>query len=326
MKVLYFHPVGTSINVGDDITYLGSIELIKAAIGAHEIINYFAELESEYNEYLALQAVSQADLIVLSGTPWLWDMCHVSEKYNILKRILSFSNKPKIALGIGSSYPLNHYPITLPQIKDIWNMFNFISTRDPIASAALTDAGVESYNSFCTSAYAPIYNEAQWHLDTRPTVVYYDISTGIAKDVVRPWMQKAYNKFLLKVISQYNAKVITITEAEQETLSNIGIESFTPKTPQEVAVSLIGSQFVLSGRIHTAIPSAMQGIPTYIMPVDSRWLTTIPFGILPIFKENYSSDPRFASVTKPNLREQVVNEKEKIVSLITKALDKRLPL
>ena len=96
--------------------------------------------------------------VILIGTPWFWDGCQISEKYQWLEQQLDAHPGSRfIALGIVSCLSLGS-PIewllkgeTVEPCKRIWSRFKTITVRDPLAYEFLTAIGVESKLLPCPS-------------------------------------------------------------------------------------------------------------------------------------------------------------------------------
>lgn len=315
--ILYYHPVG-DYNIGDDITFAGAKELITKAIGNHHVKTAY----KEDSEEITPDIVEGIDALVLGGTPWLWDRDEESGKHKALNYLISLiPNIPKIALGIGSGYPITTIPIEGSGAADVWRKFSFIHTRDSLASSILQSSGINNTYSFCTSAYAPIYNNEISNNDKRPVVVYHTPNSGVAHSVLNKDFIDAYDFYMHRVIRRYNARVLAVEQHEADILKPHGIEVFVPKKISDVTEFLQGASFVLSGRVHIAIPAARIGIPTYIIPVDSRWLTTIPFGIIPIYEKQFKEADPYLLPFKPIDNSQLIEfESNKIVESICQYL------
>lgn len=315
-KVLYYHPL-RGPNLGDDVTFNGAVQLLEKAIGKHEITTYY----TENPENVPTDEVKKTDMLVLAGTPWLWDRCEESPKYQAFNKIVdAFKNKPKLALGIGNGYPLKYIPPENKDVAEVWKKFDFIATRDSIASGMLTSAGIDNLYTFCTSAYAPIYEKKGISIneESRPTVVFYDPAIGLAKSVLPVQFCEIYKDYMHRIIRKYNAKVMVISQEEKDGLLVHGIEAYLPKNIWDITDYLYGSRFVLSGRVHSAIPSAMLGIPTYIMPIDSRWYTTIPFGVVGLTEEMYYGDANLHSFRPIDFFATLAREKFKLIQLLSR--------
>lgn len=287
-NILYYHPVG-DFNVGDDITFYGGLEIMKLAIGNHNIYNFCTEdLNSITPENI--ETFKKCDALVLPGTPWIWNNCNLTPKYDVFKFILSFfEGKKKIALGIGSGFPLNYtYTESFEYLVEFWKDFDFISTRDVICSSALNKVGISSYSTLCTSAFYPYYKERTF-IDNKPTIIFYNPKTWGYESYLSEVYLDNYIKFQVDFINKYDPNILVLYDSEMSFINSLNKKCHKISSHQDVVSKLSNSSFVLSGRVHSAIPSRMMNIPTYILPIDSRWTTTINFGITPIinFETNY---------------------------------------
>ena len=93
-----------STNLGDTIIRFGIEVLLRDFFKRYNItINPYHFVFKNPSNYLENE---KFELIVICGTPWIWDKCEVSEKYY---HLVCFLNKHpesiKIALGIGSCFP-----------------------------------------------------------------------------------------------------------------------------------------------------------------------------------------------------------------------------
>lgn len=318
-NVLYYHPVGYS-NPGDDITYHGGLEIMKLSIGNHNIYNFCTEdLKSITSENIEI--FKKCDILVIPGTPWIWNNCNLTPKYDVLKFVLSFfKDKKKIALGIGSGFPLNYsYTETFNHLVEFWKDFDFISTRDFICSSVLNKAGIYSYSTFCTSVFYPYYKEKN-SSNNKPTLVFYNPKTwGHGRYLTEEYLDR-YVQFQIDFINKYNPNILVLDNSEMEFINNMGRECHKVSSHEDVVSKLSTSSFVVSGRIHSAIPARMMNIPAYILPVDSRWNTTINFGITPII--NFETNNLFpdSHIKLNNLKDISIKEANVISSMIKEKL------
>jgi hypothetical protein len=93
------------------------------------------------------QTPPAADCLVVCGTPWLFDRCAQSFKVNELARVCAAFDGRKIAVGIGSSYPLDMVPVL--DSADVWRGFDRIAVRDRLAQTLLAAHGITSDRLAC---------------------------------------------------------------------------------------------------------------------------------------------------------------------------------
>lgn len=298
LRVLYLHPYrGT--NLGDNFTLEGSKYLMTKAIGEHEIIMAdLAEVEGNPDIVFKKYRKIDIDIFVVSGTPWIWDCCTLSKKYQALKNLLEvYKNKKKIAMGIGSCYNVN-FSILNSQFNNpakielneslrlIWSQFDLIFTRDILAARILYRLGIKCFDEICTSSHLKHCIELPKETKKeKPSLIFYNPELGLSRKGLDKCFVEDYIFFQLRFIREYNPNIYTIEPMEYEWLTNQGILSERISDIKRLLEILNNSKFVLSGRIHSAIPSQMLGVETFLMPVDSRYLTAIKLGITPIFTQ-----------------------------------------
>lgn len=298
LKVLYFHPyLGT--NLGDIFTLEGSKYLMTKAIGPH--ISILADLqEVEANPELVFKKYKniEIDILVVSGTPWIWDDCTESKKYKALNNLISlYKDKPKIAMGIGSCYTVNFNVLNnqikskvkdnfRKELKKIWNKFDLIFTRDTLASKILYECDIKHYDEICTSSHLKKCIEIPKEKKLSPPVlIFYNPELGLSREGIDKYFIEDYIFFQLRFIREYQPIIYTIEPMEYEWLKNQGILSERITDIKKLLEVLNDAKFILSGRIHSAIPARMLGVEVYLMPVDSRYLTVTKLGIIPIFTQ-----------------------------------------
>lgn len=299
MKILYLHPT-TGTNLGDNLTFLGTKYLMEKVYGQHEVI--IAELGplQDNPELLSTYNKVEADIFVVSGTPWIWDHCEVSNKYKVLRYFINkFKNKLKIALGIGSCFPLGSNTIreyvthkeraTFRQnMSSTWGQFNVVITRDVIAAQTFKELGIDCLDTYCTSLHSlhnfnKIINKKR-NISNKPLLVFYNPGHGVSTASCDTYFIQDYLEYQYQYIKYYNPDIVTICPMDRDDLVNRGIQNVRWLESTEGLIdTLLNYKLVVSGRIHSAIPAQALGLSTYILPVDSRYLTATRVGVRPIF-------------------------------------------
>lgn len=298
MKVLYLHPYkGT--NLGDLFTLEGSKYLMTKAIGPHDMMMVdLSTVEGNPEVIFKKYGKEDIDILVVSGTPWIWDCCTSSKKYKALTNLLKlYKDKKKIALGIGSCYAINSAVLSqqimnkdkegfIKDLYNIWSQFDLLFTRDTMASKILEYAGVKHFDEICTSSHLKKCIEApNKGKETAPALIFYNPELGLSKESLDKYFVEDYIFFQLRFIKEYSPNIYTIEPMEYEWLKAHGIDSERITDINRLLEILNNSRFILSGRIHSAIPARMLGKDVFLMPVDSRYLTTTKLGIIPIFTQ-----------------------------------------
>lgn len=300
MRVAILHPT-RSFNLGDRIILLGVREILRAAFGEYDELVCDLRLAEDSKGYLD-SLNWNVDLFVLSGTPWIWDKCHQSRKYEVLQEIFSLlpGHTKKAALGIGSCFPLasNVFEVYLFQrdgegkweitrqhtrerLKEIFTEFDYVGTRDRLAFHILKAVGVEVFDSICPAAHIPRpivgYADA-----SRPLLVFINPFEGVSMESCDKIFLDDFIEFQKWFKETYNPVVVTMDPLDRDWCDGQGWEVKWLKTEDELAKAIFSSTFVVSARVHAAVPAAVWGKKTYIIPWDSRYLTAQRVGVTPI--------------------------------------------
>jgi hypothetical protein len=266
------------------------------------------------------------DIIVLTGTPWLWDLCTKSKKYQDLEEFLgTFKSKgPIIGLGLGSCYPLRFSQTVLNSIikerddlKKIYSQFDYISTRDSLAAFVLRSIGIKADFEVCPSFYAfQKIKHKKNNMDNENLLIFQDPAKSISREVLS---QEEVNQIIEWQVTQYRnriTKIICITFKDYETAVKIWPEEVELISDFEKYVNLISiSKKVISPRIHACIPAFSLGKEVEIVPIDTRALTAAACGIklnylnlvteLPLFETRLNPQDSYLRMIK-NIKSAIV--------------------
>jgi hypothetical protein len=64
----------------------------------------------------------------------------------------------------------------------------------------------------------------------------------------------------------------------------------------------------------------MLNIPTFIMPIDSRYLTSLSFGVVPIFEKAYNLEPNIYPFQPVCFSETLSRERNRLVDEIKNSI------
>lgn len=222
---------------------------------------------------------SRANALV--GTPWFWDACAGSDKYQWLRKLLDTS-PPLMAVGVGSCFPLGYdermildNPDQSQAVWSLWSRFTRISVRDEMAKRLLDGLGIPCTLLPCPSVFA---------VDTETLPPPIPGSTIYI--TTRPWGDDAgHSQFLDH-------------KAPDVTLFNYGYGKRTQGDVWPFLAHLAAYETIISERVHAVTPFA--GLRrTAVIPVDSRHLTSTNAGVA-----LYPSLSHPDSTLRPRWREQ----------------------
>jgi hypothetical protein len=322
MKVLYVHPAESG-NVGDQVILAGCRNIMRAVIGEHEEV--LCNLECGRDYIVETLKDVTCDIIVVSGTPWLWDMWEMSVKFQTLKACVElYPHAMKIGLGLGSCYPLDtgcltHYfydelkKPSVEAVQEIFSQFNYVTVRDEVAWHCFQYAGVPAHLQLCPSAFIEPFS--QWE-SSRPLLIFHDCKQGISGSGIDKWFADLFIEYQLRFMNLYNPLVLTATQVDNEWCMANKITSHLVDNLDFLLYFLGRAKFILSGRVHAAIPARLMGKRTWLLPCDTRYLTAVPFGVkivlpssgdLEMFEHDtsFSTLPPFINIERNSIIEKV---------------------
>ena len=309
MKIVLLHPV-KSTNTGDLVILKGAENLLKEAYG---------EVEFLYQDLDGGLKPQAADLFVVSGTPWFWEVCHRSEKYEKLKNVLELYPKAKkVGLGLGACYPLTTntfskyiYPDPaavkqgfgdwrlddIQRIQNRFEKFDLLITRDRVAQEVLKTAGLESHETVCPACFAFDVRQNKV-LDFKPLLIFQDPAKGVSKVACDKDFSEQYTSFQMALHEKFNMDIVTSSPVDCDWLRDVAelkseidrpYSSWMRNVPDLLGV-LESHNPIVSCRVHDAIPARMMGKLTYILPMDTRYLTAVKVGAMPMCTYGFSEE------------------------------------
>lgn len=263
--------IGPRLLPTDAMIYAGTKYLFdQAAIPIHQ---YETINDTEMED---IQVSSYPDLIVVLGTPWVWDKCWLSAKFqNAINFLRKFPNSKKIFFGIGSCLPIEATEEVREdliqnrnKLDELFTLADQIIVRDSLAEEILEHLSIQMLP--CPAFYA-INEESESSID--PVMIWYDPTIGISSV---NWQKdgKAFSKYCERFLDwyhQYNPRIYCINKQEQQSAIEIGLPK--PSIIQGVdraKLVLKNSNTVLSGRVHFAVPTYKVHSFVELVPVDTR--------------------------------------------------------
>jgi len=273
MKIILFRPQPDA-NLNDTFIEYGTKVILKEVLG-NSI--YF---QNVYFEPLNVETLPSHDLIVVCGTPWIWDQCTKSIKYQELMTLLNQSDKPKIGMGLGSCFPLEmnfkaklRIKSRVPNLDYVLGFFDYVFVRDKLAAKICKTMAKKAKLLCCPSVFAKEFINFLPLREKNDLVFFYAPQFGLSGGVLNNNFVKHYIDLQVDYARKYQAKVICINEDEFELANSIGLNVKLFKTPSELASELSGAKTLLSGRVHGCMFTVGACIPAALLPVDTRFLT-----------------------------------------------------
>ena len=323
-------------NCGDLLTYYGTKGILKSIYGNDVDILQFdiRRAIKEIDTYVLEFGWGDVDLIVLAGSPWLWNVCEESNKYKLLLDAMKrWPNAKCLGFGLGTCfshkcyhnirydmkdhYFFNHLP-RKKILNEIYSRFQYILVRDEFAKILLTRCGVKSNYSYDTSIYAYKYFTPKKNVGDKKILFFYDPSKGLSKDSLG-FTHEEYIDYQVDWAKKNNALVYYNAAEEGEALIKRGINYGKFTVDLEYLLHIFsGCDTMLTGRVHMGALGFLAGIKNIsVLPVDTRFLSVTKLGIKPVFigKEWVYDVPKIAD----NIWEDIKIEENKIIEDIKNA-------
>lgn len=278
--------IGAHTNATDGVIAEGIRNLLRKALGAFTEIPMFM-----YDHQEMTIEKHPADLIVVCGTPWLWDSFQDSIKYRNLRKVFAaHKNVPKIFLGIGTCVNLGcidsdilQRPAEVNGMKQLFKETTVI-VRDSLAYTRLSQARIKSTLLPCPAYFC--YDNFNFTTREENVMVWCDPRRTISQG---DWgNEKRYKGYCSKFVSFYEKhqpKVYCTSESEIPSAVKLGFPAPTVlRKVQDTLDIMARANNVLSGRVHCAIPAQAAGCSTELVPIDSRYLTFQKYTDLPNYE------------------------------------------
>ena len=335
-RALIIHP-NNDYNCGDQITFLGTKALLTKALGGSQNLDVvqfdIVRAERELDTYVSQFCWGGIDIVALAGSPWLWVGLESSSKYRLIYDALKrFPDAKKVALGIGSCVDEVVYTgmTTGPDrwfyntsarkdaIRDVFGQFDCVFTRDLFAQYLLELGGISSRLAYDTSAYAEYFIGSRENHGDKKLLWFYDPSKGVSANNLS-FDSEEYIDYQLAWAKENDADIYCNSDCDMSTLMERGVDGIFSVDLFHLSAKMTEYNEMLSGRIHMGVLGFMSNIPKItVLPVDSRFLTILRFGIDVHFIGKQWSYEKTESVR--NIRNDIAQEEKTIVLELQNAL------
>ena len=265
-------------NPGDTITDLGVRALMHRGFGLHHGVQVMLRDEVDVDQYV----LPPSDVLVVSGTPWLWDRFDESEKVRNLLLFLEGDNSTvRIALGIGSCY-LSGYgpgPEARAAVDKVFGSFDAVLCRDPLAwEIAHGSLGDRALLRPCPSVFAPHALGVVADPTEDLALVFVDPFHCFGSGYLDPEVQRRV-ALVQDDLLNAGAQALCMTDVDEQAYrARHGVPACASRHPQTILEFLGRFSRVVSGRVHGAVPARALGCTVDLLPLDSRALTATLVG------------------------------------------------
>lgn len=259
----------------DGVTIRGIKHLLGEAVGPYK--SHYLYLD-DHKEMVLPEKKEDYDALVVCGSPWIWHGFKRSWKWKNLKAIKNWYGAPKmLGMGLGSCFEVKEHEhkrlISNSDIKE-WNSvfdgLNFL--RDSVIGSL-----VDGKKAPCPSFYSCEFVDEPREYNT---VFLYCPEIGVSagtfdKSKLRQW----YHDFNYLVNNLVDKSLPTfyyvVLQEEKERWQKMGFtQAITVLHDENHTIDASKkASHVVSGRVHCAIPAAVQGAKVTLASVDTRFLT-----------------------------------------------------
>jgi hypothetical protein len=263
----------------DGMIHIGAQYEIKDMLGEHESI-HINLMDHKYQEKKDFLPDQKFDYIIQMGSPFIWDMMHISHKWKNFKTLIQTHPEAKIIfLAIGSCFNIGVEKVNVG--KDVIEVFknSKIYVRDRIAFNFLKHHDVKCELRPC-AAFRSLDKIEINHKAEGSAVVWYNPYKGVSSG----WWKRNNKEFenwkntYVNFVEMNNVKIayyVSNEEKDVEYLPNlIWIKLNSTK---DVINAIQSHNKFLSGRVHFAVPAYAAGRDVKLLQVDSRANTLYDF-------------------------------------------------
>lgn len=245
-----------------------------------EVLDGPVRFHNVFFEPLDSMELPEHNLLVLCGTPWIWDQCTKSAKYGDLVKVLSLSDAPKIAAGIGTCFPLGFDCNTIeqahtfmPGLENIFSAFSSITVRDKFAQKICELVKLRSNLLCCPAVFANEYLHPLTHKPDKDILFFYAPQFGLSRSILSEDFTRHYIDLQVDYATSNSAEVLCINPHEAQAVEKMGLKPDLLTSPEQVGERLLAARTLLSGRVHGCMFTAGLDISAALLPVDTRYMT-----------------------------------------------------
>jgi hypothetical protein len=263
-------------NPTDGVIVKGIKNLLSKAFKTHTH-DYLFLNDHKPMENNELYLNNKYDILIVCGTPWLWDSFQESQKYKNLLNIFELhKDSKKLFMGIGTCMNLGDINSKiLRRTREIEGMHKLfgrhkIITRDHLANELLINANIENELLPCPAYFAYDNNEKTSRFNN--IMIWCDPQKTISKD---DWKDKNklneyYNQYL-EFYKKYKPEVYCAFSEEILKAVEIGLpEPKVLKSWEETLEIMKNADKVISGRVHCAVPAISRNADVKLTALDTR--------------------------------------------------------
>ena len=286
-KIAVFVP--SSANIGDSVHHKGLEYILDKVFPKESFSRHYIIQGRNYYHYDILR--SDYSHIIIGGSPYIYGKFYETYKYGKEMRELLKVNKKavKILCGAGSHFP-EKYTVEdvieddarfLSELVDFYCDFDLIIVRDSLAKEIFDKAGLKAHLLPCPSVfifrkYSKIKAKARRDV---PVFIPKTASPSDMSPSILPPLKRCELEIIQqKVLERFSSLRVGIVYFEDFKFiqhlmgkKRVSIRKVIKFNSLLDLFNLLSrAKFVIAARVHSAIPASLLGIPSYLIPFDSR--------------------------------------------------------
>lgn len=276
--------VGADENNSTDGVIVQGIRYLLNRAYPNAILDYKMIEDINPQFYYSFNPATVYDMIVVCGTPWLWDSFQNSHKYqNLITCFKTHAGVKRLFLGIGSCLNIEDVgsnilkrPEEIEGIKQLFSNATVI-VRDSVASNILNHSGIEHAFLPCPAYFC--YGDKINVVTTFNNVLVFQnpLKSISAGNWAHPDKLNAYYGEMKHFHEVYNPLVVCANVQDMDKAKELFGEVTLLKTYKDTMDLMQGAKKVMSGRVHCAVPAIVSGADTQLMSLDTRYLVVAEF-------------------------------------------------
>lgn len=276
-----------SRNIGDCVHGKGSEYLLNRIFPKDEYCYHYIMQAVNYYNYEIFR--SDYSYIIIAGSPYLYENFYNTYKYGKEMHYLLKFNKQaiKIAFGIGSVFPI-YYKVHdvlkekkfTEEINKFYRNFDLIIVRDGLANEIFKRSGLKSIHLPCPSMFFfrhPNYRDTKLSAKRKkPLLVFANPYTVLPDKLASRKKKKELFQIqqnITKKMKYFDCGAVMFDDFD--VWKNLESDNYRKLIKFNSLLDLINmlkeATYLITSRLHSAIPASLLGIPSYLIPFDSRY-------------------------------------------------------
>lgn len=250
------------------------------------------------------------DYILLGGSPCLSPRFYEYYKYGVeIRRFFKWNKQAiKVLCGGGSNFS-EDYTIEdvykdkefASEVRKFYGDFDSLITRDHFAENVFKEAGLSAHCLPCPSMFIfkQYKNVKLKEKRELPLIIFGNpnaINPGLTTDKRKQEIIELQRNLAQRIKGfrpmAISSRDVSVFSEKTLTMAHVGKVKIIKNSVIDLFDMMMRAEYVISARVHSAIPASLLGLMTYLIPFDTRKYCAEFFNIKTIYKaEDVKSYP-----------------------------------